>query len=235
MKNRVVNILKFVAQNGTPVPRGYPDGMSGEFLKNPSTQPLSLLLGAIAMYGSDFPWDLPYELATRLRMDQFDAVTLATKDMEELKSAIGNRPMLHIDPTKMGKWISGTAKVIVGQYGGRTSWIWDDYKHMDVSRLVIRLKEIPGIGIVKALIFAFLLNRDWGADIVGWNEFKIPMDLHMLKVSHRLGITLFPMEDPEQLVMVYEGLRNIMKRYCVLDGPRCEICPLLEKCPRQGV
>jgi hypothetical protein len=98
------------------------------------------------------------------------------------------------------------------------------------------LKGIPGIGTVKALVFAFLLNRDWGADIVGWDKFVMPMDPSMLEVSRRLGIGIsFPRADPEQLVKIYEGFRSIVKRYCALDGPHCEVCPLSKKCLKQGV
>jgi len=219
-----------------PIPREYPDGVAGEFLRDPASQPLSLLLGAIAMYGSDSPWSLPHTLATRLGMERFDAMALAGMGEAALRQAIAKRPSLHIDSPKMGRWADQASRMVVGQYGGGTSWIWDDYRRMDAARLVERLRGVPGIGAVKALVFAFLLGTDWGADIVGWDKFEMPMDPPMLEASRRLGIgTSLPRGDPERLVRIHEGLRNIVKRHCALDGPRCEACPLSAKCPRQGV
>jgi hypothetical protein len=235
METDIVDIVESLIRAGPKIPCDYPDGEAGEFLKDHASQPLSLLFGAIAMYGSDDPWALPHAWATRLGKERFDATSLAEESESALILALKQRPALHMDPVRMGRWASQAAKVIVGQYGGGTSWIWNDYRHIDVSRLVMRLRGIPGIGAVKALVFAFLLYRDWGATVVGWDKFEIPMDPPMLETLRRLGIGAFPSGDPEQTVKIHEGLRTIAKKHCIWNGPQCGACPVSAKCPKQGV
>lgn len=235
METDIVDIVESLIRAGPKIPCDYPDGEAGEFLRNPTSQSISLLIGAIAMYGSNEPWALPQALAVRLGKGRFDAVSLAEESESTLILAFKQRPVLHLDPVRMGRWINQAAKVIVGQYGGGTSQIWNDYRLIDVSRLVMRLKGIPGIGAVKALVFAFLLYRDWGAIVVGWDKFEIPMDPPMLETLRRLGIGAFPKGDPEQIVKIHEGLRIITKKHCIWNGPQCGAYPMSAKCPKRGV
>lgn len=224
------NIAELLARSTPLVSPAYPEGEAGEFLRNPVNQPLALLIGAMAMYGSDAPWEVPHKLHARLEPMRFNAAALAEVDEGALRLAMRS---LHVDPAKTGKWISQASKVVVGQYGGEVSWIWNDYRRIEVSRLIGRLKGIPGIGSVKALVFAFLLGMDWGANIVGWEQFDMPMDERMLWASRRLGLVLpIRSDDPEWLVMLHEGLRAAGKHCGPL--PRCEACPAFAVCPRQG-
>jgi hypothetical protein len=140
-----------------------------------------------------------------------------------------------MDPARMGRWAWDAARLVVGQYGGDANWIWNDFRKMDVGRFVGRLLEVPGIGSVKALVLAFLLHRDWGADIVGWRGFRPPMDAAMLVAAGRLGIGAPESDgDPESIVKVCEGLRKVSK-LCAQERPQCGACPLSAGCPRQGV
>lgn len=224
------DMMELLARAAPKALPAYPDGEAGEFLRNPANRSLALLLGAMTMYGSDTPWEVPHKLHVRLEPMRFTAAALAEVDEGVLRLAMRD---LHVDPAKTGKWISQASKVVVGQYGGEASWIWNDYRRIDVSRLIGRLRGIPGIGSVKALMFAFLLGMDWGADIVGWEHFDMPMDEQMLWASRRLGLALpLKSDDPERLVMLHEGLRCAGK-HCG-PAPRCEMCPVSAGCPRQG-
>jgi hypothetical protein len=233
--NRTANVLELLIQMAPILPCNYPNGKAGDFLQDQVNQPLSLLLGAIALYGSDDPWALPYNLFIRLDKQRFDALTLSQEDPTILCKAVRQKPILHMDPNKMGTWISKITKVVVGEYGEGTSWIWDDYRQMDVSRLIRRLKSMPGIGVTKALTFSFLLYRDWRADIVGWDKLEIPIEPSMTKALYRLGIEKFPRSDPEHVVKIYSGLRTLIKKHCTWNEPQCGACPISIICPRQGV
>lgn len=233
--DRTANILELLIHMAPTLPCNYPKGEAGDFLRDQINQPLSLLLGAIALYGSDNPWALPHSLFVRLDKQRFDALTLSQENSVVLCQAIKQKPMLHMDPNKMGMWISNVTKVIVGEYGGGTSWIWDDYRQMDVSRLVRRLKSMPGVGITKALTFSFLLYRDWEANIVGWDKLEMPIDPPMTETLHRLGMGKFPRGSPEHIVQIYGGLRVLIKQHCTWNRPQCVACPISIICPRQGV
>lgn len=231
--DRVSEMLGLLAGSAPELPCAYPDGEAGEFLRDPAKQPLSLLLGAIAMYGSEHPWALPHGMAARLGMARFDAPTLAAFGEQDLRRVVGEGPALHIDPRRMGRWAWRAARFVDGQYGG-ANWIWNDYRTMDAGRLVGRLMDVPGMGPVKATVLAFLLRRDWGARIVGWEAFEPPMDGGMLVAANRLGLGTSRGADPELVVRAYEGLRMVARMFCAGDAPLCGGCPLSEKCPRQG-
>lgn len=229
-------LVEFLVAMSPSVPREYPVGEAGEFLRSPDKQALSLLLGAMAMYGSDSPWRFPFDLSRRLGVSGFNAAALAAVGEAEVRRAVGTKPALHIDPPRMGRWIQQAGQVLVGQYGGSANWIWNDYRRIEVERLVRRLMEIPGMGPVKALMLSFILRKDWDAEIVGWGEFNPPMDTGMSDTLRRLGIGRLPLsDDPELIVKVYEGLRSIAKAFCAQGRPLCDACPLSAKCPKQGV
>jgi len=233
--NSVAEMLKLIMDSSPALPCEYPDGEAGEFLRNPTTQPMALLLGTISLYGSEDPWALPHGMAIRLNMNRFDAKTVAAVGEQNLRFAISTKPALHIDPHRMGRWAWQAASVVVGQYGG-ANWIWNDYRTIDVDRLIRRLIGVPGVGFVKAIMLTFLLHRDWKADIVGWERFEPPMDAGMMLAASRLGVVgTIGAPDPERVVRAYEGLRSVSKSFCVRNMPLCGRCPLSEKCPRQGV
>lgn len=218
----------------SPVPRGRClEGRAKVFLDDPATKDFALLVGAIAMYGSEKPWELPCVLADRLMLARFDAETFADIDGRELRRALAEKPSLHIDPGRMSGWIRDCGKVVMGQYGS-ASWIWNNYRDMDATRLARRLTGIPGIGIAKATVFTFLLSADWGARVTGWEDFKPPVDHRLSAVLRRLGMDKLA-ADPEMAVAALEGARMLAKRNCLADNPRCDSCPLVDKCPKQGV
>ncbi len=227
------SILGLMVSAAPALPRSYPDGAPGEFLKDPANQAFALLVGALALYGSDSPWGMPYELRTRLALPRFDATTIARLGEERLREALRRRPVLHMNPGKMGRWTWQAASVVVGQYGD-AKWIWNDRRHMEAGRLVRRLTGIPGIGAVKALVFAYLLGRDWEADL-DWTGFVPQLNTGMAGTLRRTGTSLPDVRNLEQFVMAHEGLRSVSKSFCSLDRPLCGECPLSAMCPKQGV
>jgi hypothetical protein len=227
-------LLDSIAALAAPLPGMRPSRHAGELPDDPSEGDFALLVGAIAMYGSDEPWDLPRALAGRLAIGCFDAEVFSGMDIARLRCALAESPALHVDPGKMARWIVDAGKVVAGQYGGSARWIWNDCGGIDATRLARRLVGIPGIGTAKATVFAYLLSRDHGIPVSGWDVFDPPMNQRLLAVRARLGGHALR-GDPGRDVAILEGIRELAKGFCGLTGPQCGICPLSGKCPKQGV
>jgi len=218
-----------------PVPCQYPLGDALEMFSNPSKKPMALLVGAMGMYGSDHPWEIPYNLSVRLGIECLDAKSIKDVGENGLRRALCGRPALHVSPPKMGTWISRAADFVVGQYDGDPALIWNRGSGIEAQRLIRRLVDVPGIGNVKALAFTFLLGRDWDVDINEWDRVDIESNSDINRVLIRLGIVNPPRPiDPKTVVAIWEGLRRIGKTYCVLDNPRCAECPMIG-CRKKGV
>ena len=219
-----------------PVPRARDlSDRAKTFLEDPATRDFALLVGAVALYGSERPWELPCLLADRLKITQFDADTFSGIDRNKLCHVLSEKPSPHVDPGRMSSWIKDCGKVVMGQYSGGTSWIWNNYRIMDATRLARRLTGIPGIGTAKATVFTFLLLADWEAQVTGWEIFEPPVDERVSLTMRRLGMGKTMSRDPEETVATLEGIRALTKWHCLPSNPRCGLCPLTDKCCKQGV
>ena len=110
------------------------------------------------------------------------------------------------------------------------------------------LTALPGVGPkTAACVLLFSLGKP-----------AFPVDTHVLRVSKRLGLlpTKTTMEqahdifevmldsagpgrkaqwDADDMLALHLGLVRHGREICAARRPRCEICPLLELCPRIGV
>ena len=110
------------------------------------------------------------------------------------------------------------------------------------------LSALPGVGPkTAACVLLFSLGKP-----------AFPVDTHVLRVSKRLGLlpTKTTMEqahgifeamldsagpgrkaqwDADDMLALHLGLVRHGRETCAARRPRCEICPLLDLCPRIGV
>jgi endonuclease-3 len=123
------------------------------------------------------------------------------------------------------KSLLGMATALVERHGG------------EVPREMEALRSLPGVGRKTANV---VLGNAFGI-----NE-GIVVDTHVTRVSGRLGWTrqrdpekierdlmpLFPRSEWTMLphLLIFHG-----RRICVARRPRCEICPVSERCPSSRV
>ncbi|MDR1691375.1 MAG: endonuclease III [Rickettsiales bacterium] len=114
------------------------------------------------------------------------------------------------------------AQIIEEKYGGQLP------KDKEI------LMELPGIGAKTAGV---IMNDLWGGK-------NIPVDTHVFRVSHRLGLVKESANTPEKAgieleKIVPEQYKNNFSNYLVLLGrytciarkPKCDECQLTQYCP----
>jgi endonuclease-3 len=118
----------------------------------------------------------------------------------------------------------------------------DDYDMGELAELPLDeakawLRSLPGVGPkTAACVLLFALGRP-----------ALPVDTHVERVSHRLGLVpkktsaekahvlLEQKLAPDEVYAFHVGLIQHGRRTCHARGPRCEECPLLDRCPRVGL
>jgi endonuclease-3 len=99
------------------------------------------------------------------------------------------------------------------------------------------LTSLPGVGPkTAACVLLFALERP-----------ALPVDTHVERVAKRLGLVpakmpaakahdvLEAMLEPDEVYAFHVDLIQHGRRTCHARGPKCEDCPLLERCPRVGL
>jgi endonuclease-3 len=123
------------------------------------------------------------------------------------------------------KSLSGLAKRLIERHGG------------EVPAEMDALVELPGIGRKTANVVL--------GNAFGMNE-GVVVDTHVLRVSHRLGLTrhtdpirveraLMPLFPRESWAMLSHLMIAHGRAICVARKPRCAECPLSDICPSSTV
>jgi uncharacterized HhH-GPD family protein len=113
------------------------------------------------------PRDLRDRLGGRLDVDM-----IATMEPDALAAVFAERPALHRFPASNAERVQQLCQIIVRDYGGRASGIWEDVTNG--VELLKRVKALPGFGEQKAKIFVALLGKQLGVKPAGWQEASRP-------------------------------------------------------------
>ena len=155
------------------------------------------------------------KIVRKLFQNYKNARELANADLNDIKSIIRSIGFYN---TKAER-IKQVSKIIVEKF------------HGIVPNEVEDLLELPGVGRKTAncvLVYAF-------------NKPAIPVDIHVHRISNRIGIvkTPNPKQTEEELIKIIDRkywliLNNTFVRYgqniCLPIRPKCEICSLKEVC-----
>ena len=140
---------------------------------------------------------------------------LADADIDELKTIIRSIGFYNVKADR----IKRVAQVIVEKYNGK------------VPRDLEVLLELPGVGRKTANCVL----------VYGFKKPAIPVDVHVHRISNRLGIvsTKSPEETESKLAQIADRrlwlrINDTFVMYgqniCLPRKPRCEICPLSSSC-----
>jgi uncharacterized HhH-GPD family protein len=96
-------------------------------------------------------------LAIKQRVGTLDPRKLARLDLEE---AFRTKPAIHRFPGAMARRVQELAHVVVDEYGGDASRIWEDAA--DSADLRRRLGSLPGFGNMKVTALGSVLAKRYG-------------------------------------------------------------------------
>jgi uncharacterized HhH-GPD family protein len=108
----------------------------------------------------------PLEL--RRRIGPYDPARIASMDFEELEAAFRTPPALHRFPSNMAKRTRDVAQYVVDRYGGDASRLWREAS--DGDDLYRRLRDLPGVGEMKAGTLVAILGKRLGVTPDGWQS-----------------------------------------------------------------
>lgn len=106
----------------------------------------------------------PLEL--RRRLGHLDAGRIAELDADRLAEVFRERPALHRFPGSMAGRVRELCAIVSERYGGDATRIWTEAA--DGRDLAHRLRELPGIGEMKAGTLVAVLGRRLGVQPPGW-------------------------------------------------------------------
>jgi uncharacterized HhH-GPD family protein len=122
----------------------------------------------------------PLDLVRRLGHEP-TAAELAEFDPDALALIFSERPALHRYPRAMAARVQDLARLIVEQYGGEASRLWESAE--SGAELLKRVAALPGFGAQKAQIFVALLGKQLGVRPPGWREAAGPFGIEGSRYS----------------------------------------------------
>ncbi len=134
-----------------------------------STDPNALLIGMVLdqQVTMEKAFAGPAVIAERMG-GRLDVQAIADADPEEFGALCAQRPAIHRFPGAMAKRVQGVCRVLVAEYGGDASRLWDGAG--SGAELRDALAALPGFGAQKAAIFTALLGKQYGVAPTGWRE-----------------------------------------------------------------
>ena len=131
--------------------------------------PLALLIGMLLdqQVSLERAFSAPLDLVRRLGHEP-TAAELAEFDPVALAAIFSERPALHRYPKAMAARVQELARLIVDQYDGEASRLWQSAA--TGAELLKRVVALPGFGAQKAQIFVALLGKQLGVRPRGWRE-----------------------------------------------------------------
>lgn len=134
-----------------------------------SSDPNALLVGMVLdqQVTMEKAFSGPAVIAERMG-GTFDVTKIAQLDVDDFVAICSQWPAVHRFPGSMGKRVHQVCRVLVEDYDGDASKLWDSAA--EGKELKRRLSALPGLGEQKASIFVALLGKRRGVTPDGWQK-----------------------------------------------------------------
>jgi len=130
--------------------------------------PLALLLGMLLDQQIPMEWAFKGPSTLLERLGKLDAPQIASMDPSKFESICKEKPAIHRFPSSMAGRIQDLCEHLVENYNGDAEKLWADSDSGEV--LYNRLRELPGFGAEKSMIFTALLAKRMGCSPPGWQK-----------------------------------------------------------------
>ena len=131
--------------------------------------PLALLIAMLLdqQVPLERAFSAPLDLVRRLGHEP-TAAELAEFDPDALAVIFSERPALHRYPRAMAARVQDLARLIVEQYDGEASRVWESAE--SGAELLKQVSALPGFGAQKAQILVALLGKQLDVRPKGWQQ-----------------------------------------------------------------
>jgi uncharacterized HhH-GPD family protein len=161
--------------------------------------PLALVLGMLLDQQVPMEWAFKGPYTLKERLGGLDCAAIAAKSEDEVVAAFVAKPAVHRFPGSMGKRAYALCQMVVDEYGGDVTKVWDGAT--SGADLLARLQALPGFGEEKAKIFMSLLAKRFGVTPPGWEEAAAPF-------SDAVPRSVADVDSPESLEQVRDWKRS---------------------------
>jgi len=130
--------------------------------------PFALLVGM--MLDQQYPMEHAFRGPAKVleRFGTLDPDVIATADPDKFATLCATPPAIHRYPGSMARRMQELAALIVEQYDGDASRLWNEAS--SGKDLLQRLQDLPGFGKQKAQIFVALLGKQLDVRPTGWKS-----------------------------------------------------------------
>jgi uncharacterized HhH-GPD family protein len=131
--------------------------------------PLALLIGFLLDQQVPMEWAFgaPQRLKERLG-GRLRCKAIAAMDPEELVQIFVTKPPLHRYPASMARRTQKLCQVLLENYGGDPSRLWND--GAEAGEVVKRISKLPGFSASKGRVIVGVLAKRLGTEVPGWQE-----------------------------------------------------------------
>ena len=137
-----------------------------------NSNPLALLIGMLLDQQVPMEWAFRGPATLFERLGDLDASEIAEYDPELFISLCCEKPAIHRFPAAMGKRIQEMCQYLVDTYNGDPAALWEE--GVTGEELSRRIRELPGYGAEKTMIFIALLAKRMGVAPDGWKDHAGP-------------------------------------------------------------
>ena len=185
-------------------------------------------------------WTIPY--AIKQKVGELNPQYFLKKTNEEIESLFRSLPYKPRYITDAPLTVRGLSKIIVDQYGGNTSKIWQNRSAAYVKSI---LQQIHGVGPGISSMMVLLLERHFKLHFndLDHRVMDVKADIHVIRVFYRMGLIgdikeQDALEAARRLNPEYPGeldapLWRIGKQWCKPYSPLCNQCVVSQVCPKK--
>jgi uncharacterized HhH-GPD family protein len=131
-----------------------------------NTDGFALLFGMLLDQQVTMEWAFKGPATLKRRLGHLDATRLAAMSVDDVVAAATARPAIHRFPAVMARRLHELAVYVTDHYDGNAEALWSTAG--TGPELLRRLRELPGFGDEKAMIFVALLAKRFDVRPPGW-------------------------------------------------------------------
>ena len=205
------------------------------------SDPFAFALAGVLDRGqkAEIIWTIPFAIKQKVGM--LTPQYFLSKTNEELERLFRSLPYKPRYITDAPLTVKGLSKIVVDQFGGETSKIWQNHSAAYVKSV---FQRIHGVGPGIASMIVLLLERHFKLRFgdLDHQKMDVKADVHVVRVLYRMELIDYPkvqeaLEAARRLNPDYPGaldapLWRIGKQWCKPFSPLCSECIVNSVCPR---
>ncbi|MBE3116762.1 hypothetical protein IMZ68_06110 [Candidatus Bathyarchaeota archaeon] len=205
------------------------------------SDPFAFALAGVLDRGqkAEIIWTIPF--AIRQKVGELNPQYFLRKSNDDIESLFRSLPYKPRYITDAPLTVKGLSKIVVDQFAGDTSKIWQNHSAAYVNSV---FQRIHGVGPGIASMIVLLLERHFKLHFNDLDHriMDVKADVHVVRVFYRLGLITSLSEqealkaarnlNPEYPGALDAPLWRIGKQWCKSFSPLCNLCVVNSVCPK---